>query len=130
METTNDCNPSFSPRYRGFVLHPGSIGHWGRGGGFACRPPPLINGPDDSGSASSGTNLRAVFWGVVLLSGVRGCWGFCPLWVTSLPPPAVVFCGICVFLLWGDLLCIDTRVWHILRHNYGTVGTLLTWQST
>jgi hypothetical protein len=39
-------------------------------------------------------------------------------------------CGLCVFLLLGDLLCIDTRVWHILRHNYGTVGTMLTWHST
>jgi len=130
MEIASDCDPSFSPRRRDFVLHPGSIGHWGRGGGFACRPPPLINGPDDSGSASSGTNSRAAFWGAVPVSGVRGCSGCCPLRGASLPPPAVVFCGLCVFLLWGDLLCTDTRVWNILRHNYGTVGTLLTWHST
>jgi hypothetical protein len=85
MEIASDCNPSFSPRRRGFVSHPGSLGHWGRGGGFACRPPPLINGPDDSGSASSGKNSRAAFWGGVPVSGVRGCSGCCPLRVPPCP---------------------------------------------
>jgi hypothetical protein len=68
--------------------------------------------------------------GAVPLSGVHGCSGCCPLRGASLPPPAVVLCGLCVFLLWGDLLCIDTRVWNILRHNDGTVGTFSTWHST
>jgi hypothetical protein len=113
-----------SPCHHGSVSHPESIGRWGEGGGLPLRLPPLINGPVDSGIASSGTNLQAGFWGAALASGVRGCSGAVPCSAPPSPPPTVVFRGLCVFLLWGYLLCIDTRVWHILRHNISTLGTM------
>jgi hypothetical protein len=40
MEFASDCDPSFSPRRRGFVLHPGLNGWWGEGAVF---PPPAAS---------------------------------------------------------------------------------------
>jgi hypothetical protein len=59
------------------------MGGGGRGRSFPPRLPPLIDGPVDSGSASSGTNSWAVFRG-----GGPGAWG---AWVLG--------CG----SLWGVL---------------------------
>ncbi len=80
----------------------GSVGVGGRGRSFP-RPglPLLIVGPvDPNGSASSGKNTRAVFWGAVRAPGVRGCWGAVPCGASS-PPPLLLWP--CVGLLWGDL---------------------------
>ncbi len=99
VEFASDCDPSFSPCRRVSWVE------WalGGGGGYSPRLPLLIDGPVDPGSASSGTNSCAVFWGAVRAPGVRGCWGAVPCGAYSPPPLAVALRGHCVFLLWGDL---------------------------
>jgi hypothetical protein len=92
----------------------GSVGGGGRGRSF---PPPgclfSLMGPLIlMVVASSGKNSRAVFWGAVRAPGVRGCWGAVPCGASSPPPLAVALPGPCVFLLWGDLPNLFTRILH------------------
>ena len=78
----------------------GSVGVGGRGRSFPPGLPLLIVGPvDPNGSASSGKNSQAVFWGAVRAPGVRGCWGAVLCGASS--PPLLLWP--CIFLLWGDL---------------------------
>ncbi len=69
----------------------GSVGVGGRGRSFPPGMPLLNVGPvDPNGSASSGKNSRAVFWGAVRAPGMRGCWGAVPCGASS--PPSC--CGL------------------------------------
>jgi len=48
MEFASDCDPSFSPRRRGFMSYPGFSGRWGEGAVFSPPGLPLlIDGPVD-----------------------------------------------------------------------------------
>ncbi len=40
VQFASDCDPSFSPRRRGFVSHPGLHGRWGEGAVIPPPPPP------------------------------------------------------------------------------------------
>jgi hypothetical protein len=109
----SDCDPSFSPRLPGFVLHPGLKGRWGEGAVFPPPwLPPLIDGP-----ASSGTNSWAVFWGAVRAPGVCGCWGVVPCGASSFPPSCRGLARPCVFLLSGDLPNMSSLV-HKLSYSH------------
>jgi hypothetical protein len=105
----------------------GLSGHWGEGAVFPPPRLPLLNdGPVDPGSASSGTNSRAVFWGAVRAPGVCGCWGAVPCGASS-PPLLLWPCvGLVFFLLWGDLPNMSSLVHKLsyLNSAHGCGGTV------
>ena len=74
MEIASDCDPSFSPRRRGFNVV--SWVQWAVGGGGGLSPPGLpllIDGPVDPGKAPVAAKTRGLCSGE--LSGRRGCVG-------------------------------------------------------
>jgi len=74
MEFASDCDPSFSPRRRGFMSYPGFSGRWGEGAVF---PPPgclfSLMGPLILMVAPVAAKTRGLCSGE--LSGRRGCVG-------------------------------------------------------
>jgi hypothetical protein len=106
MEIASDCDPSFSPRRRDSVSHPGLFGRLGGGGGNVCLPPSLVNGPGDSGRPVS-ARIRGPHSGGLPWCRVRvGARGAAPLG-RPLPPSAAGLRGRFAFLLRGAMPCID-----------------------
>ena len=74
VEFASDCDPSFSPRRRGFMSYPGFSGRWGEGAVF---PPPgclfSLLGPLILMVAPVAAKTRGLCSGE--LSGRRGCVG-------------------------------------------------------
>jgi hypothetical protein len=104
MEFASDCDPSFSPRRRGFNVV--SWVQWALGGGGGLSPPGLsllIDGPVDPGKAPVAAKLAGC-----VLGSCPGTWG---AWVLGrgslrgvLSPPSC--CGLTwslCFTAWGDL---------------------------
>jgi len=87
MEFASDCDPSFSPRRRGFMSYPGFSGRWGEGAVFSPPGLPLlIDGPvDPNGSSPVAAKTRGLCSGG--LSGRRGCAGAGARFPAGRPPP-------------------------------------------
>jgi len=114
MEFASDCDPSFSPRRRGFMSYPGFSGRWGEGAVF---PPPgclfSLMGPLILMVAPVAAKTRGLCSGE--LSGRRGCVGAGARFPAGRPlPPLLLWpCLGLVFSCSGETCQIFlTRILH------------------